>query len=191
LCVDLETLAISTDAVILAIGITAWNEGEQEPFDGIHLRIDPEQPGRRIDPQTLIWWLKQDQAAVDAAFIDGKQGNAEQAYKYIQDWIKDMNVVGVWANDPSFDIAKLNDFFGKQAFYFRATRCCRTALSALKTMGFNKELDALPQGQKHHALADAEYSASIVRLYMEKVLRIPNIPQPEPAHHKAWRDYEV
>lgn len=63
---DFETLGLGEKAVLLALGACTFNTATGEIGAQFYTGIDPRtQQGREIDPSTVIWWLKQDQAARD------------------------------------------------------------------------------------------------------------------------------
>lgn len=61
-----ETLGRSEKAVLLALGACTFDPATGAIDAEFYAGIDPRtQQGRDIDPSTVIWWLKQDQAARD------------------------------------------------------------------------------------------------------------------------------
>ena len=62
LMVDMETMAVSPNAVILSLGAVHFNPYGNGWGDSIYFKIDlddQDQLGREIDPNTLDWWAKQ------------------------------------------------------------------------------------------------------------------------------------
>jgi exodeoxyribonuclease VIII len=63
---DFETFGLGEKAVLLALGACTFDPATGEIGAEFYAGIDPRtQQGRDIDPSTVIWWLKQDQAARD------------------------------------------------------------------------------------------------------------------------------
>jgi hypothetical protein len=61
---DFETLGLGEKAVLIALGACTFDTTTGEIGAQFYAGIDPRtQQGREIDPSTVIWWLKQDQAA--------------------------------------------------------------------------------------------------------------------------------
>lgn len=65
--VDMESLGVTDDAIILSIGMTYCDSDETVNFDqlikrGIHIklnRIEQQKLGRKVDKETVIWWEEQ------------------------------------------------------------------------------------------------------------------------------------
>lgn len=66
--VDIETLASSPDAAIIAIGATTFDPSGSGPIDTFYCAVDGKsaQQYGSIDAQTIAWWFDQTQAARDA-----------------------------------------------------------------------------------------------------------------------------
>lgn len=61
---DFETLSLKPDAVLLSIGACTFDTETGEVGNEFYLAIDPRtQHQRHIDADTVLWWLKQDEAA--------------------------------------------------------------------------------------------------------------------------------
>jgi hypothetical protein len=69
--IDLETMAVSPNAVILSLGAVHFNPWRNGYGDKLYMRInidDQDVLGREVDPSTLDWWSKQDPAIMEEAF---------------------------------------------------------------------------------------------------------------------------
>lgn len=61
---DFETLSLKENAVLLAIGACTFDPATGEIGAEFYAAIDPRtQHGRDIDASTVLWWMKQDEAA--------------------------------------------------------------------------------------------------------------------------------
>ena len=61
---DFETLSLKDNANLLALGAVAIDTATGTITSEFYAAIDPrQQPGRDIDPSTVLWWLRQDKAA--------------------------------------------------------------------------------------------------------------------------------
>jgi exodeoxyribonuclease VIII len=61
---DFETLGLGDNAVLLALGACTFDPATGEIGAEFYAAIDPRtQPGRVISPDTVVWWLQQDEAA--------------------------------------------------------------------------------------------------------------------------------
>lgn len=62
--IDFETLSLKENANLLSLGACAFDPATGEIVSTFYAAIDPRtQPGRDIDPSTVLWWLDQDEAA--------------------------------------------------------------------------------------------------------------------------------
>lgn len=167
-CLDLETLALSLDAVVISIGAVSWLEGDEPGSfrSSFSLRVDLDQPGRRIDPATVRWWMKQSDEARENSF-GPPDVTLDLMHARLGLWLLDQGNPLVWTNDPSFDAAMLKDSSGVLPWPFRNTRCCRTAADFVSTT----EYDALKKmlgTTQHSALDDAKLSGAGVQLFRNK-----------------------
>lgn len=122
LMVDLETLGIRNDAIILTIGaqlfdpsVKGWETKPQKHIHtgnlyspSINYRVDvdeQEAKGRSIDPQTLDWWTQQSKEAQDEAFSPENRIPFRQALLDLVRMAEPCN--RVWAKGILFDFAIL------------------------------------------------------------------------------------
>ena len=64
LMVDFESWGLGSNAVLLSLGAVHFCPVTGEIHSQFFAHIDPRlQPGRDIDPSTVLWWLKQEDAA--------------------------------------------------------------------------------------------------------------------------------
>ena len=62
--IDFEALSLRENATLLALGAVAIDPATGTISSEFYAAIDPrQQPGRDIDPGTVLWWLAQDKAA--------------------------------------------------------------------------------------------------------------------------------
>ncbi len=167
-CLDLETLALSLDATIVSIGAVSWLEGDEPGRfrQSFQRRVDLNQAGRRIDPATVVWWMAQSDEARAATF-DTAQQTLEVARADLKAWLHKLNNPLVWTHDPSFDAAMLKDDKGEAPWYFRNTRCCRTAADYVT----KEEYDAIKEALgaiSHTAIDDSMISGAQVQLFRNK-----------------------
>lgn len=153
LMVDLETLAVSPNAVVLSLGAVHFDPFGKNHLDEIYFRIDlddQDKLGREIDPNTLDWWAKQDPAIMEEAFnptgrlslIDA----VEQFHKFA--WGCD----AFWSHGSTFDLVIIENIYRQlskpvpwQYWQLRDTR-------TIFDLGHDPEM---PKESKHDALADA------------------------------------
>ena len=153
LMVDLETLAVSPDAVVLSLGAVHFDPYTTGYSDSIYFKIDLDDQdrfGRAIDPNTLDWWSKQDPAIMEEAFsMEGRiplEKAMDRFHKFA--WGCD----AFWSHGSIFDIAILENIYRQLEkplpWNFWQIRDTRTVFD----LGVDPEM---PSNSKHDALQDA------------------------------------
>jgi hypothetical protein len=153
LMVDLETMAVSPNAVVLTLGAVKFNPYGNGYEDKLYLRLnldDQDKMGREIDPNTLDWWSKQDPVVMEEAFSEGNRVSVvdamDQFHKFA--WGCD----AFWSHGATFDLIILQDIYRALnkplPWNFWSLRDTRT----LFDLGFDPDM---PKGGKHDALQDA------------------------------------
>lgn len=151
--VDLETLAVSPNAVVLSLGAVHFDPYGESYDKSLYFKIDlddQDKLGREIDPNTLDWWAKQDPAIMEEAFSLNNRISLidamDQFHKFA--WGCD----AFWSHGATFDIVILESIYrqlGKPLpWHYWTLRDTRT----LFDIGLDPEM---PQGEKHNALQDA------------------------------------
>lgn len=161
---DTETLGTTASAVILSIGAIKFDLNSAQIDDaGFYASIDIESNldlGRRIQEDTLLWWLKQD-AAAQQVFHEAKTTLTE-ALTGLSDWIGDDSYT-VWSNGADFDLPMLAHAYSQVGmevpWKFWNSRCFRT----YKNLPGAKDIRLPPTGVKHNALSDAYQQAQTLQ----------------------------
>lgn len=153
--VDLETLGNGSRAVIVAIGAVRFNS--QSVFSNTFYRlVDAEscvRAGLKMDASTVMWWLKQSQAAREALCKPGV--TLTQALTELSAWYP--HDACLWGNGATFDNVILDNAYKaikmSPPWQYYNHRCYRTvkALFPLAATAFN--------GTAHNALDDAIHQA--------------------------------
>jgi len=160
---DLETMGKQQDCVIAAIAAARCDLAAPEfvllgePFyDVVDLN---NQPGRRFEPETVRWWLQQNDTARQ---IFSKQINPTPLSNVLirlSQYLKTNSFVTVWSKGADFDITILNHAYAKRKlnFYqpwdYRQQQCFRTIVNLHDP---NKTVEpAWPAENKHNAMHDA------------------------------------
>ncbi len=126
--VDIETLGNrpSSDFVILSVGIVAFDLEQQDTLDSIRLnegrtaewRLDiAKQRERHIDADTVLWWLRQDDAARQS-ITEGSTVTMGDFFAEFEAFIHSHKISRLWGNGPSFDNAALRHLFDSHAREF-------------------------------------------------------------------------
>ena len=159
---DLETLGTTADAVILSIGAVKFDlDSNAMDDEGFYASISIDSnldARRRIDEDTLVWWMSQSEQA-RAVFAEPKQ-TLDGALGSLADWLGH-NKRYVWSNGASFDIPMLEHAYkgyGWEApWEFWNSRCVRTYRSL-------PGADRVPKPvNDHNALRDAINQARYVQ----------------------------
>lgn len=158
---DLETMSSASDAAIIAIGAVRFDifsgtvrKGgtENGTFYQIVNLKSAQRVGGRIDPETIMWWLKQSEEA-RKALTEPESLPIEAVLKNFATWIREVPCTGIWGNGSDFDNVILNNSYqrlGQTApWSYKMNRCYRT-LQAL-----NSQIPFARVGNYHNALDDA------------------------------------
>lgn len=170
--IDMETLATSTDTVILTIGAVIFDPLGQGVIDSIDLRptIDEqtEYHDRTINEATMDWWSKQSpEAIMEAMGDDGRISYKEAMQKLARfSW----QCEKVWSNGSVFDIMIAEHAFKQLGincpWQFYNIRDCRTLYDmagvSLKDGGYVTT---------HRAIQDAERQAVKVQEAYRKLAK--------------------
>ncbi len=157
--VDIETLATSTNAVILSIGAVRFDP-EGGLGDEFYINIDPSsQRWREVDPDTVAWWASQGQAAQDK-LTEEPVVPLRTALVEFKKFVTPKDLL--WSNGPTFDEMILRSAFeqldGAFPVGYYNSRCCRTEFALGKLLGVKKVKPEL----KHDALSDAIAQAQTI-----------------------------
>ena len=131
---DLETMGTSNDAAIVAIGaaefdVVAGNVGEVFYYP-ISLESAVAEGGV-IDASTVMWWLRQSDAARDALANRGDTLHIRQGLHTFTAWLSTRGTsVRVWGNGVAFDNVILAQAYRRMGlpvpWEYRNDRCYRT-----------------------------------------------------------------
>ena len=163
---DLETLSVRPNAVILVIGAIKFNKGETWPEkitdkelkkrDYFYTRITIDSctaVGMHIDPDTQKWWSEQEADIKYEALEHPNRLPIEKALIDFRSWIGGNEYIKVWGNGSSFDCTILGEAYKqcnmKIPWNFWLERDLRTIMD----LGGIKAYQ-LPQYGKHNALYD-------------------------------------
>jgi DNA polymerase III epsilon subunit-like protein len=167
--VDLETMGNGSTAAIVAIGAVKFSAkglGLEEFYEVIDLNSSV-QAGLTIDPDTLMWWMKQSDEARKA--LTGKNVPLFKALKEFSRFVGNSGEAKIWGNGASFDNPILANAYRavnlEQPWRFWNDRCYRTVKSLL---GNGIPMERV--GDHHNALDDAKSQA----LHLIKILTLVN-----------------
>ncbi|MGJ8516876.1 3'-5' exonuclease [Carnimonas bestiolae] len=154
--IDLETLGIAKNSVILSAAIVTDTGAELEIFPNIDAQIAN---GRVVDADTMLWWFEQSEANRKQQ-TDSPRIDLWTAIETLREFFN-ANLgkrTLVWGNSPSFDCDILVDFGKGRPWDFWQERDVRTARMLV---GHTK-----PR-QSHSALSDAKAQLEDVLKFMQ------------------------
>lgn len=161
--IDIETMALTPDALVLSIGAMEFSLTAECPVFGDDILLVPDfmeqvSACRRIDQGTQTWWAKQ------PAEVSEHWRTPSSAWRRMTAVISDLqafvaNADTVWAKGPQFDLVILENLLAsaghKAPWAYNAARDVRTALyhcSAERRPGpFS---DDVVVEMPHHPLSD-------------------------------------
>ena len=160
---DLETMGTTADAAIIAIGAVVFMSYglEQRFYMPVSLKSSVENGGI-IDPDTVLWWMKQSDKA--RAEFSRETNSITHALNSFSVWIDELYEIyyddpKIWGNGASFDNVILASAYRragiKQPWSFWNDRCFRTLKNTYPTIEVAER-----QGTHHNALDDAIHQAA-------------------------------
>lgn len=155
--VDLETLGVVADAVILSIGAVKFNleTGEMDDagfYASISIESNQEAGRRRIQEDTFIWWLKQS-AEAQRVFTEPKD-TLRNALVALSDWVGD-GQYEMWSNGADFDLPMLNHAYTQHVIEIPWGPWSANCMRTYKKLPGAKAFRPAFVGVKHNALSDA------------------------------------
>jgi hypothetical protein len=162
---DLETMGNGPQAAIVAIGAVQFDLAEGMLGDEFYCRVklrSAVQQGGRMDPDTVLWWLKQSDAARRELTEPTTEHGGEQfflmdALEFFRGWMREHHLEFVWGNGSDFDNTILSGAYARaeitRPWPYYGNRCYRT----LK--GLRPDCKPERDGTAHNALDDARTQA--------------------------------
>lgn len=155
--IDLETLATSTDAVILTIGAVRFDpfgsDIKEPAMDSFYVKVDIDscdELGLVSNDDTIAWWAQQSKEAQAEAFEGNDRVHIREAFDRLYKFC--WGAKRVWSNGAAFDVPICEHVYKKLnkaiPWSFWAVRDVRTAFD----LGINPNR---PPVLAHHALQDA------------------------------------
>jgi exodeoxyribonuclease VIII len=161
--VDLETMGKGSTAAIIAIGAVKFNgKGLGEEFYAIVDLESSVKNGMVIEPDTVMWWMKQSDAA-RGEFAKGTE-SLFTALQGFSKFVGDHKTAKVWGNGASFDNVILDNAYQLNnldtPWRFYNNMCYRTIKNLL-----GQSIEIERTGEHHNALDDAKSQAEhLVRM---------------------------
>lgn len=165
--IDLETLSLRSNAVILEVGYAIFEtnaDGVQSSGSWSLFGQPQMDSGRICDMGTIEFWIEQSSEAQKAVFKRLPKFTVEGFIREFDEQIPWHNIQAVWAKGLHFDIPKLEDLYNKHGrhipWHYRTPRDLRTLtwLAGMTSADYVKPLLA------HSGEADAVAQALTVQL---------------------------
>jgi exodeoxyribonuclease VIII len=151
--IDMETMAVSPNAVVLSLGAVHFDPYGTGYSDSIYFKIDIDDQdalGREVDSSTIEWWSKQDPAIMEEAFSPDNRISLVDAMDRFHKFA--WGCGAFWSHGATFDLVILENIYRQLnkplPWNYWQLRDTRT----LFDLGHDPEM---PQGSKHDALQDA------------------------------------
>lgn len=177
---DNETLGTAADAVIMSIGAVRFDLDSDALDDaGFYASISIDsnlEHKRRIQEDTLIWWMSQGEGA-QGVFHESKQ-TLGQALDDLSDWIGDDECF-IWSNGADFDLPMIAHAYTSLCkavpWKFWNSRCFRT----YKNLPGAKNVKVPFEGVKHNAMFDAIHQARTAQAIQKKLFSGNHVMSPK------------
>lgn len=173
LMVDVETLSVEVNACVISVGICAFDQ-DQKIYASEGWAIRAADWHGHIDPKTVQWWSKQNEAAREYSFNGVETSlNVAAALKL---FMEKHGGDELWANDPDFDVTilkhwwerveahhkfHLGDFPGGKLRH-RLPRSYRTLVAEAKRLGIQYEDAYSMASVAHNPVDDACNQARVI-----------------------------
>lgn len=177
---DIETFGTKHDALILSIGATTFDPDAKSLLTAIPKKIGyfyctldlPEQLqqlNRRIDSDTVKWWLQTDQALLAKTLFEGPRLNREQFRRALYRWLGGLPAIkNIWCQGPSFDQTIVENYLENTPWPYGMVSDARTLKKLIRyhelSEGIEDKVKAAMtklemMDAAHNALFDARYQA--------------------------------
>lgn len=172
--VDLETLSLQPNALILTIGAIKFNRRKkQQPLhelDTFYKRItipSCQGIGMHISEETINWWNSQAQEAYTEAITNPDRIDITTALQEFTRWFGDSKLI--WANGDDFDCVVLAQAYRAcgmlEPWKYWSTRDVRTVMDIA-----GLTMKDIPQTEyAHHALYDCYRQVNAVQQAFKKI----------------------
>ena len=165
--IDLETLSVAPNAVILTLGAVHFDPYNDEIDDTLYMRLDlddQDRLDRDIDDNTIAWWGKQDPTVMEEAFSNDNRLSVVDAIDRFHKFAWGCNAF--WSHGATFDLVIIENLYRQLKkpvpWNYWQLRDTRT----LFDIGFTPDM---PKDDKHDALADAIRQAIGVQTVFKKL----------------------
>ena len=180
--VDIETLSTAVNAAVLSIGAVEFDPRSGKIEREFYHELDlTDQTNRHIDASTVQWWAKQCLVNVDNIAFLAKNNREKDAVAYVlhelgafinggveyaMTRVEGYEKIAVWACDPDFDIAILDNLYKEHnlptPWKYSETKSVRTVRMLTQIAGMEIPI----QEADHNALNDCIRQAKEVSYFI-------------------------
>lgn len=169
ICVDIESLSLSSRAVVTQIGVAAFTK--ERAFDPQRIGVATyvqRLNGRHVDAETVRWWHTQD----GSAYYCEDERSVPAAIEWLRSYIVKHDVRYVWANGTRFDIVNIEGLCEDCGVDYPWAHLGYRAVLDSRTIRRFFKLEDPPENKYPHnpaydALRDAEYLRQIPFIWQE------------------------
>lgn len=157
---DLETMGTAPGSAILAIGAVEF--AHSTILGTFYQKIDLQSAvdlGLVMDPQTVLWWLRQSDAS-RLEIAQGEGGHIKDVLSDFSNWLRENAIdeeIEMWGNGAAFDNTLLAAAYHKLGmrlpWKYSNDRCYRTVKNLYP------DVQMVRDGTHHNALDDARSQA--------------------------------
>lgn len=164
--IDIETLGTGTDAVVISIGAISFDLTNLTLGDEFYITLkfqDQLDKGRKIQEDTLKWWLSQDLTVLSSAPVNQVPSGSAlvDLAEFLRKCEPDIRERKVWGNGATFDISILESLYKTFNMQFPWNYQAAMDLRTFKRfIGKGASIPKIPG--KHNALIDAKIQAEYV-----------------------------
>ncbi len=153
--IDIETLGTTPDAVVVQIGVVVGNTETGAVLRKVGWCISTdEQRDRRMDYDTLCWWMLQADDVRQRVFDMKHAITPTRACAEIDALLSEFQPEEIWAGPAMFDLPILTHLFGRKPWAFWKERCL---LTLRKHVDPDRKLQPPDNILAHDAVADAAW----------------------------------
>jgi hypothetical protein len=166
--IDLETLDVTPDAVVLTVGGVKFNpETDAEPHSEFYFRLDVDtQDGRSVNDDTVAWWATQSSEIQEEAFGTEGRVHMDVFLDSLPKWMVGVDVL--WGQGYGFDATIMENMLRQRGkiipWRFWQVRDSRTLFSMAKV-----DPRKAMQSDLHNALADSYFQAKGVQMVYKEL----------------------
>lgn len=151
LMIDIETLSTKVDAFILQIAAVPFEIGTDQIGDEVsrfNLHVNASsQADRRMDLDTIAWWMEQPEEARNRVFKPRTRHNLKDALSLFRQYYTSLGHPVIWSNGPEFDSAIIKHAYEQVGlpcpWHHRKVRDLRTAKDLIP-VGVDRTRDPNP-----------------------------------------------